>query len=167
MNVASKSKLSAKEYRKKCYIIPIPSPRCHQLPSLWLVETFPDLHRFDKLNFRCHQIRKALQWQTILISGEYLIHHRSRLRVYNIRTDTRFAPCQWETALLCNDVSQWLGASLKSSLQYYFIWTFDSNSTMTSPRDTISYSVTPFWICTHPDYKSWISRGLIWIIKRI
>ena len=26
-----------------------------------------------------------------------------------IRADSRFAPCQWETALLCNDVSHWLG----------------------------------------------------------
>ena len=27
------------------------------------------------------------------------------------RADSRFAPSQWETALLCNDVSHWLGAS--------------------------------------------------------
>ena len=30
--------------------------------------------------------------------------------------DSRSAPSQWETALLCNDVSHWLGASLESSL---------------------------------------------------
>ena len=30
------------------------------------------------------------------------------------RADSRFAPSQWETALLCNDVSHWLGASLAS-----------------------------------------------------
>ena len=28
--------------------------------------------------------------------------------------DSRFAPSQWETALLCNDVSHWLGASIES-----------------------------------------------------
>ena len=33
-----------------------------------------------------------------------------------IRVDFRFAPSQWETALLCNDVSHWLGASLESAL---------------------------------------------------
>ena len=33
--------------------------------------------------------------------------------------DTRFAPSQWETALLCNDVSHWLGASLISALSIY------------------------------------------------
>ena len=30
--------------------------------------------------------------------------------------DSRYAPSQWETALLCNDVSHWLGASLESAL---------------------------------------------------
>ena len=33
-----------------------------------------------------------------------------------VRTDSRFAPRQWETALLCNDVSHWLGANLESAL---------------------------------------------------
>ena len=32
------------------------------------------------------------------------------------RDDSRFVPNQWETALLCNDVSHWLGASLESAL---------------------------------------------------
>ena len=34
------------------------------------------------------------------------------------RTDSRFAPSQWEMALLCNDISHWLGASLESALCY-------------------------------------------------
>ena len=33
-----------------------------------------------------------------------------------LRADSRFARSQWETALLCNDVSHWLGASLESAL---------------------------------------------------
>ena len=40
---------------------------------------------------------------------------------YNIRADSRFAPSQWETALLCNDVSYWHGASLVPALQYHVI----------------------------------------------
>ena len=36
----------------------------------------------------------------------------------NIRTDSRFVPSQWETPLLCNDVSHWLGANLESVLKY-------------------------------------------------
>ena len=35
---------------------------------------------------------------------------------YVCRADSRFAPSQWETALLCNDVSHWLGANLESAL---------------------------------------------------
>ena len=34
----------------------------------------------------------------------------------NIKADFRFVPSQWEMALLCNDVSHWLGASLESTL---------------------------------------------------
>ena len=33
-----------------------------------------------------------------------------------IRHDSRFGPCQWETALHCNDVSHWLGTRLESAL---------------------------------------------------
>ena len=37
------------------------------------------------------------------------------------RAGSRFAPSQWETVLLCNDVSYWLGANLKSALGF-FMW---------------------------------------------
>ena len=40
----------------------------------------------------------------------------------NPRVDSRFAPCQWETALLCNDVSHWLGTNLESALQPSAAW---------------------------------------------
>ena len=33
--------------------------------------------------------------------------------------DSRFVPSQWEIALLCNDISHWLGASLESALKYH------------------------------------------------
>ena len=36
-----------------------------------------------------------------------------------IRTDSRFAPSQWGTALLCNDASHWLGASLELVLYIF------------------------------------------------
>ena len=35
------------------------------------------------------------------------------------RADSRFALSQWETTLLCNDVSHWLGANLVSALVLY------------------------------------------------
>ena len=37
-------------------------------------------------------------------------------RSNSLKADSRFAPSQWETALLCNDVSHWLGANLESAL---------------------------------------------------
>ena len=36
---------------------------------------------------------------------------------FKYRADSRFVPSQWETSLLCNDVSHWLGASLGSALK--------------------------------------------------
>ena len=36
------------------------------------------------------------------------------------RADSRLVPSQWETALLCNDVSHWLGAKLESALYYNY-----------------------------------------------
>ena len=38
------------------------------------------------------------------------------------RAITRFAPSQWETALLCNAFSHWLGASLESVLHLYVVY---------------------------------------------
>ena len=38
------------------------------------------------------------------------------------RAVSRFAPSQWETVLLCGDVSHWLGANLESALSlFYFL----------------------------------------------
>ena len=54
------------------------------------------------------------------------------------RADSRFAPSQWETALLCNDVSHWLGASLESAL---WMWCQGwSVSTELSPDGMITVS---------------------------
>ena len=41
------------------------------------------------------------------------------MQAYDHRADSRFAPSQWETALLCNDISYWLDASPKSALQLH------------------------------------------------
>ena len=44
--------------------------------------------------------------------------HCFMLWLYHIRDDFRFGPSLWETALLCNDVSYWVGASLELALFY-------------------------------------------------
>ena len=46
----------------------------------------------------------------------YLQHLPLHNALRSIRADSRFAPSQWETALLCNDVSHWMGTSLESAL---------------------------------------------------
>ena len=50
----------------------------------------------------------------------WLLVLRGNQKVY--RDDSRFAPSQWETALLCNDISHWLGASLESAMVYYHLF---------------------------------------------
>ena len=43
------------------------------------------------------------------------------------RVDSRFVPSQWETALLCNGVSDWLGASLESALMFSMYFSYCYN----------------------------------------
>ena len=38
---------------------------------------------------------------------------------FSLRADPRFTPNQWETVLLCNDASHWLGANLKWALNLF------------------------------------------------
>ena len=38
------------------------------------------------------------------------------------KAHSRLANSQLETALLCNDVSHWLGANLESALQYLLVF---------------------------------------------
>ena len=50
------------------------------------------------------------------------VWHSAARGIWNvkiIRADFRLAPSQWETALLCNDVSHWLGASLELALGHW------------------------------------------------
>ena len=60
----------------------------------------------------------------------------------NPRVDSSFAPSQWETALLCNDVSHWLGASLESSL-WVNITPFDKSGII-------------LWMCLDNERRRWI-----------
>ena len=76
------------------------------------------------------------------------------------RADPRFVPSQWETALLCNDISHWLGAILESALflifwcffllaatKQLYKWYFPS--VRPSVRLSGRLSVTPFSPCSH------------------
>ena len=65
-------------------------------------------------------------------SGMWLLLHVLISKVV-CRADSRFAPSQWETALLCNDVSHWLGASLdqpwfvKTANKCWYGWVITSH----------------------------------------
>ena len=54
------------------------------------------------------------QWGSLFISTQRSLNTQG-CRGYET-SNSRFAPSQWETALLCNDVSHWLGASLESAM---------------------------------------------------
>ena len=56
-----------------------------------------------------------MRYQWNYHSGSFGLSHRYHPSTH-IRADSRFVPSQWETALLCNAVSHWLGASLESAL---------------------------------------------------
>ena len=80
---------------------------CHHLSFIILCNYRPQSHRFTLIpsvlaSVWSHYIRCSVSCQ--------IVYHR---------TDSRFAPSQWETALLCNDVSHWLGANLASALYHH------------------------------------------------
>ena len=71
------------------------------------------------------------------------MRHRVSVCPDSVRADSRFVPSQWETALLCNDASHWLGASLESALSDMIK---QQNQWWFSRNDSISYEVLRFGI---------------------
>ena len=77
--------------------------------------------------------------------------------------DSGFAPSHWETALLCNDVSHWLGANLKPVL--WHIW---------HDIQTFSNIITFPWVCAwggctvifHDDVIKWNHFPRYWPFVR-
>ena len=58
----------------------------------------------------------VLSWFGMAVITVVSHEHRGISTLLFSRVDSRFAPSQWETALLCNTVSHWLGARLESAL---------------------------------------------------
>ena len=54
------------------------------------------------------------------------------------RADSKFAPSQWEAALLCNTVSHWHGASLESALHLLQVATRSPTDTIKSSTNNLS-----------------------------
>ena len=79
----------------------------------------------EKKILQCHHMKMAnvtgvvlpaewhlWQWSWKPVSGKHL-----RRVSQTVWCDSRFVPSQWETALLCNAVSYWLGANLEWCLK--------------------------------------------------
>ena len=76
------------------------------------------LYRFDTWTFECHQMMEARQWQTILISCDYLMHHYSWSRVYNITAYELFISIQlWRDR----------GIRYLNSATPFWLWTHPAN----------------------------------------
>ena len=69
----------------------------------------------------CHKYGHLLRQKkhnvdTILVYAHLCVPIQYCTNTISYKADSSLAPSQWETALLCNDVSHWLGASLESAL---------------------------------------------------
>ena len=87
--------------------------------SWWQQIGHHDNSRFSVLGW----VWFCLVWQFGRVVDNPMLIQWSSARLYiamrkGYRADSRLAPSQWETALLCNDVSHWLGTNLKSTLWY-------------------------------------------------
>ena len=71
----------------------------------------PILSKITKLVAGIKSLRFALFSQESLFSSMPKLQDST-----GNRADSRYAPSQWKTALLCNNVSHWLGTSLESAL---------------------------------------------------
>ena len=90
-----------------------------------------------KLNF--HQIWIAIKMSLVKRALVSLWKRNRATIAGGTRADSRFASSQWETALLSNDVSHWLGASIVSAVccsdNPWFYYTFYANT------------ITPITLC--------------------
>ena len=80
-----------------------------------------DLHWIGLHIFHCPTgMFDALSENLISVKAEWIMWKLVMRGWSRSSADSRFVPSQWETPLLCNDVSHWLGANLESALRSYF-----------------------------------------------
>ena len=87
----------------------------HERVFLWKCQSFSDRKCLDLRGTRTPNLRIHGYW-VITVAADGLM--QLSITATNYRADFMFAPSQWETALLCNDVSHWLGASLEFTLTH-------------------------------------------------
>ena len=100
-----------------------------------------------------------------------------------IRADSRFAPSQWETALLCNNASHWLDTNLESALGIFWenlINTMAADGlvscvTRSSPAMVLDMQYKWILVCQEEGFQlpvpyqsyKFIEKGNIYIFPRI
>ena len=91
-------------------------------PAVTFVRSLSDPDNKDIpgcLRVTYHTLRKNIKKNyTFVLLHLQLKNHTEHAHLMGYRADSRFAPNQWEMALLCNNVSNWLGTSLESALRY-------------------------------------------------
>ena len=90
--------------------------------GLLMTKHAPMVPSFIKENEKNYSVSK--QVVTVVNYSKVCFKDHAKLAVCNIwwayRADSRLAPSHLEMALLCNEVSHWLGASLESALGVSF-----------------------------------------------
>ena len=78
------------------------------------------------------------------------------------RADSRLAPSQRETALLCNDVSHWLGVSLESALR-----TDSDKGPATNRRQPICWlnDGIVYWLMSASTRPRWVNRWMFYHVS--
>ena len=92
------------------------------------------LHALSKVgtNIIC-EISWIIIMQLVMVVSIYHMRYRG---------DSRFVPSQWETAMLCNDVSHWLDAGLQPALKY----TEKSSSSIYNTENDLCMSDVPCYL---------------------
>ena len=100
------------------------------------------------------------------------IRQRFNTNVITFRADSRFAPSQWETPLQSNAVSQWLGASLESSLTFTDPYLNDglsnrwTNTAFKGKPYTAIYFLKQVYIQLQPKASSWPTSSVLSPVKQ-
>ena len=117
--------------KKKAQHINIPDSKVHGaiMGPTWVMSV-PDGPHVGPMNLAIRDVYSVSQLLTKAMN-QGMSRHSFAQRTTAKKTNkshrkrvhrARFAPSQWETALLSDDVSHWLGANLESALHTYFMW---------------------------------------------
>ena len=104
---------------------------------------------------------KLTHWGLLLMKMECQMLHMSICHSAGLvyRADSRFAPSQWETALLCNDVSHWLGARVESALNTWILHFAPSGVWVPYYSSRLTWTC---WTSQVPQRYMWVPARDIW-----